>query len=83
MHTILGRGWYPAGSISPVLPRVSFIDSSFNGDIDMAIITMHEGDPDIDVSGVKNCTLNGKPFLDFGKVSLEYTNKVINKYKYE
>ncbi|MCR5112467.1 MAG: hypothetical protein K6A63_00865 [Acholeplasmatales bacterium] len=80
MHTALGRGWYPNGAISPVLPRASFIDSSFDGDIEMDIIRMHDGDPDLDIFGIKNCTFNGNKFNDIGEVSLEYANKIIKKY---
>lgn len=41
----LGRAWYPGGAKEDVYPRVLFYNVSFPDDVDLRIITMHEGDP--------------------------------------
>lgn len=41
----LGRAWYPGGALYEVRPRVMFMNTSFNLDINLELITMHAGDP--------------------------------------
>lgn len=41
----LGRAWYPSGAKELVIPRVLFYNVAFASDIDLRLITMHEGDP--------------------------------------
>ena len=41
----LGRAWYPGGAKEMVIPRVLFYNVDFPQDVDLRVITMHEGDP--------------------------------------
>lgn len=58
--TYVGRGWYPKGSKSPIIPRLKFIDCDFSGDIDLNVIKMNENDPDIDILDFYNSKLNNE-----------------------
>ncbi|MCR5349433.1 MAG: hypothetical protein K6E20_00420 [Acholeplasmatales bacterium] len=81
VKTILARRWFPKGAISPVLPRISIIDSKFLGDIELDVIIMHEGNPKIDVTNFKNITLNGNDVPDKGIDETNYVDYILNKYK--
>lgn len=60
LKVYLGRAWHPSGAPQPVYPRVSFINSTFEGDIDLALIKMHDGDPNHKEIIINNCFLNNE-----------------------
>ena len=81
IKTILARRWYPSGAISPVLPRITIMDSKYIGNIDLDIITMHENDPTLDITNIINATWNDKIIPNKGIDEYKYVEYILNKYK--
>lgn len=77
-ETYLGRRWYPSGALETVLPKVSFIDCSFTGDITPQMLQMHEGDSLEGVFNLKNCAFSGKIINSYDSSFLyeEFVNKI-------
>lgn len=79
--TYVGRGWYPTTAKSPVIPRLKFIDCSFNGNIDLNLIKMNEDDLDIDILDYYNSKLNDELINNTNTDdSSEYINEVLEYY---
>lgn len=84
----LGRAWYPGGAKEKVIPRVLFYNVDFPQDVDLRVITMHEGDPLNFSYYIVNSLQAGKvinnieaeklnSYFDYYKV--QYNNYLINR----
>ena len=56
----LGRAWYPGLALRRVEPKCMFMNCRFKDDINLKLITMHEGDPTNFVYYLSNCSQKGK-----------------------
>ena len=71
------RPWYPSKQISPVVPKLSVIDSEFVGDISLDVIKMREDHPDYHEIEIINGDFNNENRLN----KIDFINKTIDYYK--
>ena len=77
----VGRPWYPSGALSPIIPKLKFIDCDFKGDIDLSYLKMRKNNPDYHRLSYVNSKLNDNLInnTDDDKLN-EYIDKELEYY---